>query len=234
MRPDPRDFMMYVVPILLAAMMLVAGCTPDSARWTAAEAPKTVKVDFVAMAHEVHFAPGATALAPAEAKALADFLDKVALAYGDQVTVDAGPVVGTGSADAISAKRIEAVTVALRKLRVRAQPAARPTVDGALARDGVVVTVGRYIATGPRCPDFSKPEADDFANTTGSNYGCATATNLGLMVANPGDLVHGTPAGPADADFGARGVQRYRSGALSTSLTSELSKGTGGSSGGGN
>jgi len=223
MRSDPRAFMMYVVPLFLAAALLAAGCTPESARWSAAEAPKANKVDFVTMAHEVHFAPGATAPAAGEAKALSEFLDNVALGYGDQVTVDTGPSSGNALADALAAKRLEAVTVLLRQHRIRAQPASRPTVDGALARDGVVVTVGRYVVTGPSCPDHSKPEADDFANTAPSNYGCATATNLGLMVANPADLVHGTPAGPADGEFAARGVQQYRAGEIAKSLAPELS-----------
>lgn len=230
MRSDPRGFTLLTIPLLLAATILAAGCTPESARWTPAEAPKENKVDFVTMAHQVHFAPGATTVASSEAKALSDFLRSVALGYGDQVTIDAGPRRGNIAADALAAKRLDAVTVALRKQRVRAQPASRPTVDGALSGDSVVVTVGRYVVTGPNCPDRSKPESDDFTNTTQSNYGCATATNLGLMVANPGDLVHGTQAGPADADFTARGVQNYRSGTLSKSIKSELS----GSSGGGN
>lgn len=223
MRPDPRYFMMVAMPLLLAAAMLVSGCTPDVARWTPAEAPKENKVDFVVMAHQVHFAPGTTTPANGEAKALSDFLNTIALAYGDQVTIDAGPHSGNAAVDTLAATRVDAVSVMLRKLSVRAQPASRPTIDGALIRDGVVVTVGRYIVTGPNCPDRSKPEGDDFANTTESNYGCATATNLGMMVANPGDLVHGAQPGPADAENAARGVQNYRSGALSKSIKSEMS-----------
>ena len=210
---------------LLAIMIVVTGCAPESARWTPAEAPKENKVDFIAMQHQVHFAPGAVAVTGAEAKALAGFLNGIALAYGDQVTIDAGPHAASVATDSVAAKRLDAVRTALRHLQVRAQIAARPTVDGVLSRDTVIVTVGRYVVTGPKCPDRSKPEADDYTNNVDSNYGCATATNLGLMVANPGDLVHGTVAGPADGDFAARGVQLYRSGGIAKTLAPAMSGG---------
>lgn len=232
MRRDPQEFMLFMGPLLLAVLMLLIGCTPESARWTPTEAPKDNKVEFIVMTHQVRFAPGATVLTPVEAKSLADFLDGVALDYGDQVTIDTGPQGANTATNALATKRAEVVTVALRKMRVRVKSASRPTVDGALARDGIVVAVGRYVVTGPQCPDRRKPEADDFTNTTTSNYGCATATNLGMMIANPADLVRGTPGGPSDGEAAARGVQRYRAGDFQKSLSSELSRS--GGSGGGN
>src|SRR5579863_1875397 len=134
MRPDPRDFMMLVTPLLLAAAMLVTGCTPDAARWTPVEAPKQNKVELVAMPHQVRFAPNGAALANGEEKALADFLGGIEHNYGDQITIDAGPHSGNAAADALAAKRIDTVAAMLRKLGVRAQVASRPSVDGALAR----------------------------------------------------------------------------------------------------
>lgn len=212
----------------IAAAWTMAGCTPESARWTPAEAPKENKVDFVSMSHRVHFLPGTTAPSPAETKDLAKFLDDVALAYGDQVTVDAGPHSSAAGVDALAAKRVNAVIAALRKMRVRAQPASHPTVEGALSRDGVVVTIARYVVTGPNCPDRTKISADDFTNTPPSNFGCATATNLGLMVANPGDLVRGSVPGGADGEFATRGVQLYRAGGIDKTLAAPVTSVTGG------
>lgn len=222
MRSQPHKFVTMAKPLLFAAAMLLSGCTPEVARWSPAEAPQQNQVNFTTMAHPVRFVSNATEPTGSEAKALSDFLNGVDVGYGDQVTIDAGPATGNAAADALAAKRMDAVTSMLRKLRIRAQAAARPSVDGALTQNTVVVTVGRYVVIGPNCPDRSKPEGDDFSNTVQSNYGCATATNLGLMVANPRDLLSGTPAGPADADFAARGVQQYRAGEISKTIKSEL------------
>jgi pilus assembly protein CpaD len=227
MRAKAKRMMAGAAP-LLGVLLMVTGCTPESGRWTPTEAPKANKVDFVTMAHEVHFAPGAATQTAAETKALAAFLNNVAFGYGDEVTVDVGPRGGTTTDEALATKRLESVTAALRRLRAHAQLATRPTVDGALSRDAVIVTVGRYVVTAPNCPDRTKPESDDFTNTTQSNFGCATATNLGLMVANPGDLVHGTVPGPADGEFATRGVQLYRAGGIPKALAPAMGSTSGG------
>jgi pilus assembly protein CpaD len=227
MRVNTKRLMAGVAP-LLGVLLMAAACTPESGRWTPTESPKANKVDFVTMAHEVHFAPGATAQTPAETKALSEFLNSIAFGYGDEVTIDVGPRGGNAVAEALAAKRLEAVTATLRRLRAHAQLASRPTVDGALSRNAVIVTVGRYVVTAPNCPDRTKPESDDFTNTTQSNFGCATATNLGLMVANPGDLVHGTVPGPADGEFATRGVQLYRSGGIPKTLAPAMGSTSGG------
>lgn len=226
----------FFVPPLLAAVILSSGCTPETARWSPAEAPKVNKVEFVALDHEVRFEPGRAVAVPGQRKALARFFRDVALRWGDQVTVDAGPFSGDAPHDALTEERLRATLALLRHLNVTATRARRPTIAAALARDGVVVTLGRYLVVTPRCPDRSKPEADDFTNTSPSNFGCANVTDLGLMVANPADLLQGAPAGPADADFLARGVERYRSGQIDKSLPSESAHGSGGnsSSAGGN
>jgi pilus assembly protein CpaD len=225
-----RDPLPFFVPLLFATLLFASSCTPDTARWSGVEAPKENKIDFVSLTHQVEFAPDAVAATGDERQALADFLADVKFGYGDQVTLDTGPKSGDATLDALAAKRTAAVAAMLRELHVAARRAARPTVDGALAHNAVVVSVGRYVVTGPRCPDWSKPEGDDYTNTPASNYGCATATNLGAMVANPADLVHGTTGGTSDPDFVSRGIQRYRSGDISKSLQPELSKSSGGNS----
>jgi pilus assembly protein CpaD len=228
MRSNPHHFLRAIAtPLLVAATIMVGGCTPESARWSPVETAKENKIDFITMAHQVHFASGAAAPAPVETRALSDFLNGIAFGYGDQVTIDAGPRGGNATSDVLTGRRLDAVIATLRKMHVKAQAASRPSVDGALSRDAVVVTVGRYVVSGPNCPDRSKPEGDDFTNTTTSNYGCSTVSNLGMMVANPGDLVRGVTPGPADGEFATRGVQSYRAGTMSKSLTPELSKGGG-------
>jgi pilus assembly protein CpaD len=80
----------------------------------------------------------------------------------------------------------------------------------------------------PRCPDWSAPDAASFSNGPDSNFGCATATNLALMAAFPRDLAQGAPSGGADATFAARGVELYRAGALSKSLSAASGQNGGG------
>lgn len=224
----PLDRRLRLWPALIATLMLASGCTPQAARWSPAEAPKTNTVHFVTMRHEVRFVPGAAIVREGQARRLARFLADVGIKYGDQVTIDAGPFGASAARNAVMKERLDFVAGMLRRLHVIAKPALRPTVAGALAADGVIVTVGRYVVTTPRCPDRSKPEADDFTNTPPSNFGCATVTDLGLMVANPADLVRGEPAGGADGDFLARGVELYQSGAIGKSLESGLSQGSDG------
>jgi pilus assembly protein CpaD len=223
MRSDEPTFMMFAIPLLLAAAFLATGCTPQPARWTPAEAPKANKVNFVTISHEVQFMAGAAAPTSIEVAALSRFLDDTAVGYGDQVTIATGPRSGNPATESLTNRRLQAVGTMLRQHGIEAHVAQRPTVDGALARNGVAVTVGRYVVTPPACPDYSKPEADDFNNTPGSNYGCATTANLGLMVANPADLVHGQTPGPADGDFAARGVQLYRDGKIAKGLAPAMS-----------
>jgi pilus assembly protein CpaD len=220
----PRDRMLLFFPLLLAAALLMAGCTQDAERWSPTESSKDNRVDFVTMAHKVEFAPGTAKPEAGEDRKLADFLAQLDFGYGDQLTIDVGPKRNDATADQLAAKRLDAVAKMLRQIRAPATVAQRPTVDGALSPNAVVVTLGRYVVTPPSCPDWTKPEADDFTNTPASNYGCANATNMGLMVANPADLVRGSSDGSADGDYGAIGIQHYRNGDVSKSLKPELPK----------
>ncbi|HYB10254.1 MAG TPA: CpaD family pilus assembly lipoprotein [Alphaproteobacteria bacterium] len=219
----PRDSMMLFFPLLLAAALLVTGCQ-DTERWTPTEAPKENRVDFVTMVHKVEFAPGTANPQTGEDRKLADFLSQVNFGYGDQLTLDAGPKASDKAADQLAEKRLDAVSKLLHKMRAPATVASRPSVDGALSPNAVVVTLGRYVVTPPACPDWTKPEADDFTNVPASNYGCATNTNFGLMVANPAELVRGSSEGGADGDYGATGIEHYRNGDVSKSLKPELPK----------
>ena len=58
-----------------------------------------------------------------------------------------------------------------------------------------------------------------------SNFGCANERNLGLMVANPADLLRGREPGPADGDFAAFGIQRYRADKTEPLLSTSTSGG---------
>jgi len=224
------------VPPLLLAIALIAGCAPEPENMAAAtNEPKENKVEFVVLTHPVNFQLHSPVMQPSEEQALAAFLSKVDVGYGDRVTVGQAPA--RGVPESLASRRRASVLLALRRHNVRVGPLGFPGSGAASAdaADGaVMVRVSRYVVTGPPCPDWRKPEAADFTNTPTSNFGCATVTDLGLMVADPSELVHGSPAGAADGEFAARAVELYRSGALSKSIVPDPPlEGSGGGKGSG-
>jgi pilus assembly protein CpaD len=205
----------------LSAVLILAltGCDSPVEQWQPAEAPKANKVEFVRLAHSVRFAPGAAALAPAEARRLIAFIDDAEIAGGDEIYLDTGP------ADGLAQKRQATVRALLSRRGIRA--VALPGGNAARG-DEVALQVERYVVTPPACPNWSKPSGGDPTNTVGSNFGCATATNLGLMVADPRDLLVGRKPGPADAEPAVRAVHNYRTGkpvALPDDLTGQAQPG---------
>ena len=215
-----------LVPAALMLLVAAAGCTPPEARWSPAEAPKTSTVALVRLRHAVRFPAGSAALSADEARRLAEFLQRLAPGYGDRLTLAAAPD------GALAGRRLAMLEAVLD--RAGLAPLLAPPVPSTAPATGlVVVTLSRHLVTPPACPDWRKPEGDDDTNTPGSNFGCATATNLDLMVADPGELLHGAPTAPGDGEFAARGIDAYRSGEIAKSIKPELPKLYSGAGGGG-
>ena len=232
-----RPTTIFLPPLFAIATLLVMACSSSGTPPPTVEVVKVNTIGFVTMTHQVHFAPGSATFSIDESRALSDFIARVALDYGDQVTISARPANGASALDTLSAQRAASVAIEMRRTHLVEIQVRPSNANVESLPDAVAISVGRYVVTGPKCSDRSKPDAADDADMPAGNYGCATATNLGAMVANPADLIRGTPAGAADADFVARGVQRYRNGELSKSLQPELSKGAmgaAGTGGGGN
>jgi len=203
------------VLIMLAAMAL-GGCSADTIAGNVPlgdPAPaKSNTLTFVSVDHDIHFSPASRQLAPSEERSLADFVKASGVTEDDDVTIG----LSAGDSASVAAARRASVLAVLARLHVKATPASDP----ALGANAIRLRVARYSVTPPHCPDWTKPETDEPTNTPSSNFGCATQSSLALMVANPRDLVHGTPAGPADGEALIRGVGLYRSGALSKSMSS--------------
>lgn len=211
--------------LLLAGMLMASGCganAPAEAGWSDPIPLKQNKVEFVTLGHGVQFAARSKTFTAGEAEGLAAFLKQNMVGDGDTVTVASA---GTST---LAAQRQAAILAELKHRRIRAVPA----TDAALAFDGVSVRVGRTVVTAPRCPDWSKPEADNSTNSPSSNFGCATESSLALMIADPADLVRGKPGGPADGAVLARGAEMYRAGGLAKSLASSSGYSSSGLSGG--
>jgi len=194
--------MKYVV-VAAATLVFVSACTPapDSANmhWSLPEAKKENKVDWVELQHEVLFEPGSRNLTTAEKKRLRDFLARTQYGYGDRLFVSAGEF-------SYAESRRKAVNEALSGMGFREVSQLKDNGKSS----AVTVIVGRYVVTGPNCPDWRKPSDADRGNTPLSNHGCATVSNLGAMVANPEDLVRGRAMGPADGDTSAMAIERYK------------------------
>jgi pilus assembly protein CpaD len=221
----PHTLTLPIRPLLLAGILVLAGCgtnAPAETGWSDPVPLKQNKVEFVNLEYDVHFTPRSKTPAAGEADRLAAFLKQSTVGEGDTVTV-----VGAGTSS-LAAQRQAVVLADLKHRHVHAAPA----TDSGVAFDTVRVRVGRAVVTAPRCPDWSKPEASNSTNSPSSNFGCATESALALMVADPADLLRGKPGGPADGAVLARGVEMYRSGALAKSLASSSGYSSSGLSGG--
>lgn len=62
------------------------------------------------------------------------------------------------------------------------------------------------------CPQWADYPRNIHSGRNSPFLGCTTNYNLQAMVANPEDLVHGRPLGPADGEREACAVQAYRLG----------------------
>jgi pilus assembly protein CpaD len=214
--------------LALLGVLALSGCSADTIAGRAPlsdpVAPKQNIVALASVDHDIHFASGSTVLAPGEAQSLDAFVRNSVIGDSDDVTIG----LSAGDNAALAAARRASVLAALKRLHVPVLPASDP----AQGRNAIRLRVARYVVTPPRCPDWSKPEVDEPTNSRSSNFGCASETGLALMVANPRDLLHGTPAAGADGEALARGVALYRSGALSKSLASSGATSTGGTGSG--
>ncbi len=62
------------------------------------------------------------------------------------------------------------------------------------------------------CPQWAEYPRDKHSNADSPYLGCTTAFNLRAMLANPQDLEHGRPLGPADGERESRAIEAYRQG----------------------
>ncbi|MCU0895560.1 MAG: CpaD family pilus assembly protein [Rhodospirillales bacterium] len=162
--------------------------------------------ELVAFSHEVRFTGAGEDLDAAEAERLRAFLARAGSRYGGDdvfvVTAPAGPA---------AARRGAAVKAFLARERIAASVVQIPPEPGRRG-DLVAVSVRRYVAVLPPCPDWSGVPGVNFNNQPASNWSCATAVNFGMMLADPADLIRGRDPGYADGERAARTVKAYREG----------------------
>lgn len=209
--PQSRMLNGPVLALAVLLMLLVTACAPEMSNWSPEQNVKRNDVRWVTFQHHVRFAKSDAKLDAAERARLQRFLTRHEAGYGDRILIGSRGIRATGNDIRRATRRETTVVAELRKLHLPA--GLLPDVPAREAWDGSIrIVLGRYVVIPPDCPDWSKRADGDAANRRSSNFGCASAVNLGLMVADPGDLVRGRTAGPADGATGARRYKTYREG----------------------
>jgi pilus assembly protein CpaD len=198
--------LVIVAPLLTAA---IGGCAAPKPMETGptSEAPNPIRVSHVTSAFTVRYAPGAATPDARETAALNAFLAQAEASVGDAVVI-ARPNPTHAATNAIEDKRAARMVTALARQGLKPRVTAAATV----AEGEMTLTLDRYVAVPPDCPNWSKTPGNDFANTLHSDFGCSTATNLAAMVDRPRDLIEGRELAGAVGDPALAAMHHYRGG----------------------
>ena len=173
---------------------------------------------------DVHFEPGEVGLNPDNQSAMDGFLAHNQITTGNSVALVVAPP-GLGDAK-ITASRVSAVQQSLegRGIMVESVLAVQSAEPGTVSVLGKATKVQL-----PACAGYNAPIPLDQQYQPVMLPGCYNTLNLDLMVANPADLVQGRQLPPADAEYSAQFVNKYRAGAATAATAaSTTSAGSGG------
>ncbi len=196
-----------------AALIGPLGCAGQPASdfpiedWSMVASAKEPRAEAVQYDHVVRFSNGEYRLSEAELRHIRSFLAGHRVGRGDEVYVIGGE---TTPAPGLAGKRREKVISVLRRNRVKARVLPEGIYPSSPESGTLRIVVRRYVVNLPGCPDWTGIPGRTFNNQVSSNFGCATAINLGMSVAAPKDLLVGRDPGPADGEFAARAINRYR------------------------
>lgn len=189
--------MLKTVRICIAAGLavgLLGACTLPTDDWRIVEQRRDIKTEWQIDRAYVRFL--ARAIQPIEGD-----LDRLTrfLVERDVKETDRLQVAGSGAQDPLGfeSERVRAVADHLRGLGYNPKviPPIRRAVINPLGVDSVRVTVGRFVARGPNCPDWTHPSSAGSKNLASSNHGCSDKANLATMIDDPYDLVTGRGGG---------------------------------------
>jgi pilus assembly protein CpaD len=191
--------------LVLVGLLTMSSCAPRSNHWVPEESPKGNKVNWAKFYHLVQFPPGTSILSDGHERNLERFVRRVAMGQAVRVEISSSEA----SDVRLGLRREAAVANVLERADVRVS-LAKIDANKETPLHSVRISVGRYVLTSPKCPDWSKAATGDPSNRVSGNFGCATASNHGLMLANPGDLVRPGRITPGDGEALAKGLQNYR------------------------
>lgn len=187
-----------LAPACLALGLALAGCggVPSNRSMESVHQPVVDKVDYT-----LDLTTGGAGLAYGEQGRLAGWFDAMGLKYGDRIFVD------DPTASPATRSAVEAVASRYGVLLGDQPPRTAGYVTAGTAR--VILT--RFKASVPGCPDWSSNSDFNPTNGLSTNYGCSVNSNLAAMVANPEDLLHGTPSdGATTVMTSNKAIEAYR------------------------
>ena len=168
-----------------------------------ARQPVVQRTDFVFDA----VPDGNGGLSRGEALRMRDWFDAIQLGYGDRIYILGD---GFGPRNGASATIGDLVATYGLLVTDRAPVTLAPAPSGA-----VRVTVSRFVASVPGCPDWRDKSDADFQGGLSYDYGCATNSNLAAMIANPEDLVRGREhTNDRQNTVRDRAIKAYRAGPI--------------------
>ena len=184
----------------LLALMSLAGCAADKtapALNTGLETIYKASVNFEDFSHLVQLRSGT--LSAQEDAALSAFLRSTGVTYADRITMQTSEVSNAAQSRA-------AVDTVLSRIGLTISSV---SLNASVAPGNVKLIVSHSSVALPQCGHFDRGVSPNWQNQTMPDYGCATRSNLASMVANPADLVSGTPLGSISAAAVAKPVESW-------------------------
>ncbi len=188
---------------LLAPAVLLAGCAGANRSLDSVHQPVVSRTDYVFDVQSAGYG-----LSAGEAARLAGWMASLRVGYGDAIAID-------DPANAPGVRQEVAAQAAGRGLMLND---VAPVTAGPVAPGTVRIVVSRAVAGVPSCPDYRQDLAGNpnFDAHTSPNYGCGVNGTMAAMIANPVDLVRGTPgAGSLDPLVSTKAIDAYRKAAPS-------------------
>ncbi len=201
----------------LTALICLAGCMADKAPPMNASLDTIYKasVKFEDTSHVVEMHNGV--LSSQEDSALSAFLNMTGVTYADRISLE------TGDAGNVNKSRT-AIDAVLSRVGLSAS---NVSLANGLKPGEVRVVVTHSSIVMPECGHFDRAASPNWQNQTSANFGCASRSNLAAMVANPADLVSGTPLGSPNAALVAKPVESWNALSQSGVVGSRIWTGTG-------